>query len=159
MGVSFVEIPLSDEVIKKISDKRNSEGVDMYFGNYAGAILAEYLKNELPPDAHDLIPKRIESPEDIVFEKIIGDEIAVYQGDLGSLHKADIRWRRCAANDLPLTPAKYYVSLADIAEQLRDTDPSPIITVFDNSPVHGVIYEYGKRSPDWWIIGRHCGRA
>lgn len=159
MGVSYIEIPISDEDRERIADKQRNDGSSMYFGNYVGALLSEYLRAELPGEVHELVPGIVEMPEAVVFERVIGDEVGVYYGDLTSLQRADVKWNRVAKDELPLTPARYMLSLEDIEEQLADHDHSSIITVFDNTPVHGVIYQYGKHGNNWRNIGRHCGRV
>lgn len=158
MGNTYIEIPISDEDLDLITKKRHEDGIDMYMGNYIGTLLAEYLKEDHPDEGRDRYPRRVSAPESVIFEKVLGNEISVYQGDLPSLQRAEIRWKSDPVAPLPLTPVRYFISLSDIAEQLGGPEED-VITVFDNRPVSGLIFQYGKEGKNWCVIGRHCGQV
>ena len=74
---------------------------------------------------------------------------AVYIGGLFYLERANdkLKWR--------YDDGRKILTLGEIAEQLN----ARLITVFVESALEGVIYQFGNYGDSWWQIGETCGYA
>ena len=95
--------------------------------------------------------KKIRNPgEKIIYERDYATNGAVYIGGIYYLVRAneDLKWRK---------DEKGYniLSLKDISDQLD----ARLITVFEELPLEGHVYQYGNYGAEWWEIGELAGYA
>lgn len=89
----------------------------------------------------------------------------VYIGSFSNLVPANdiLNWRRLPEYDLPsLGIIAEELTLDEISIQLKErlkTHDSPLITIFEQEPLHGKIYQWGNYGNGWYEIGETCGYA
>lgn len=74
---------------------------------------------------------------------------SVYIGSLFYLERANdrLKWRE--------EDGQKILTLKEVAEQLN----ARLITIFVDTPLKGMIYQYGNYGDSWWQIGETCGYA
>lgn len=103
--------------------------------------------------------KRIEHPEDWEVCEFDGvSATGVYVGTMDALYRVNdrLKWRVDEEGSIMCYDPYRVLTLKEIQEQI----PHRLITVIDNGPMHGEIYQCGNYSGnDWWIIGELDGYA
>lgn len=101
--------------------------------------------------------KKIEKPEEFEICEFDGvSAVGVYVGTLDALQRVNrqLRWRVDEEGSKMCRDPYRVLTLKEIQEQI----PYHLITVIDNGPMHGEIYQCGNYSGnDWWIIGELNG--
>lgn len=108
--------------------------------------------------------QKIEKPEEVEICAFDGvSSSAVYLGGLTNLERVTVKlkWRTDPyMSEMCFNPAKV-LTLKEIALQCKKLAKyrSPMITVVEESPLHGTIYQYGNYGDEWWEIGTVSGYA
>ena len=102
--------------------------------------------------------KRIDNPADWEICEFDGvSSTGVYIGPLDALYRVNnrLKWRVDPECSVMCYDPYRVLTLKEIQEQI----PHRLITVIDNGPMHGEIYQCGNYGDDWYCIGETDGYA
>lgn len=99
--------------------------------------------------------------DDEMIFKNMGCEIAtVYIGGFSNLQKIELVWDLYDKEENGMMAHGFttaHLTLGQIAEQCKGK--GRIITIFEDTPLHGRILQYGNYGESWYLLGETAGYA
>ena len=105
--------------------------------------------------------RKIENPENVmVVEFDLVNWTHIYRGGFEKLEPAndDLEWHIDPECSERVFDPYRYLSLEEIRDQLCK-DKSSVITIFNEGPFEGEIWQCGNYGDEWWCIGKTMGYA
>ena len=108
-------------------------------------------------------PKRVENPELVqLWNEMTSVRIIIHGEDLDDRLVQDLKWNTHEEKDENgrVYETMDFISLAEIAEQVKARGYDSTILVIAEDPMRGTIYRYGNYSDgEWCEVGWMCGYA